>query len=230
MWLSKWYKLGVWISKFSHLENSYQFWGENINTDSKFHDKKGYLSLKDYTPVLITDLSEIQQYLSKGHPDKIVAEKPNEFGYLVALNDDAQGVSPMKKGDIGICVNEKEFIFDSHNIEHLKGIIWCGNGEDCGEFKWFKTLGEAEAFARTLDFETAQECKHSVDCSKKLDLGLDKVSFDSTTALSAEKLKVQMEKLYGVGGLYGTTCEMLSSNAFKSIDKKKKLLKISTII
>jgi len=227
--VGKWYKLGVWISKFSHLENSYQFWGENINTDSKFHDKKGYLSLKDYTPVLITDLSEIQQYLPKEHPDKIIIEKLSEFGYFVAIDNDPVGVSIMKKGDIGIGISESCFKFDSPKAIHLKGVNWSGNKDSIG-LKWFKTLGEAEAFARTLDSIRNQTFFINKDEYEKQEVKHIKPFFEPTTVLSTEELKVQLEKLRKVGGLYRTTCEMLSPNAFKSIDKKKKLLKISTII
>lgn len=211
--VGKWYKYvahttNVWYIKYQKTDSNGIFIASEYIDNRRIYKN----NLNNFTcgeanseKVLLTDLSEIQQYLPEGHPDKIIVEKSNEFGYLVALKNNPNGVSSMKKGDIGICVNKKEFIFDSHNIEHLKGIIWSGNGEDCVEFKWFKTLGEAEAFARTLDFDAAQECKHSVDCSKKLDLGLD--------------------KMYGVSGLYGNPFTILSK-----ITKKKKLLKISTII
>ena len=79
--VGKWYRLGKWISKFKEIKNNTEFWAESINTESRFYDKNGYLCLnKDkngylclnkYTPKLITDLSEIQQYLPDGHPDKI---------------------------------------------------------------------------------------------------------------------------------------------------------------
>ncbi|MFA5634156.1 MAG: hypothetical protein WC973_03320, partial [Candidatus Dojkabacteria bacterium] len=69
--VGKWYRLGKWISKFKEIKNNTEFWAESINTESRFYDKNGYLCLNKYTPKLITDLSEIQQYLPDGHPDKI---------------------------------------------------------------------------------------------------------------------------------------------------------------
>ena len=207
--VGKWYKYAahttnVWYIKYQKTDS------DGIFIASEYIDNRRIYrnNLNNFTcgkadskKVLLTDLSEIQQYLPEGHPDKIVTEKPNEFGYLVALVDGAEGVVYMKKGDIGKCISDNEFVFVVPGISHQ---IWAGSKESTN-FKWFKTLGEAEAFARTLDFDAAQECKHSVDCSKKLDLGLD--------------------KMYGVSGLYGNPFTILSK-----ITKKKKLLKISTII
>ena len=207
--VGKWYKYAahttnVWYIKYQKTDSN------GIFIASEYIDNKRIYknNLNNFTcgkadskKVLLTDLSEIQQYLPEGHPDKIVTEKPNEFGYLVALVVGAGGVKYMKEGDIGKCISDNEFVFVVPGISHQ---IWAGS-KGSTDFKWFKTLGEAEAFARTLDFDAAQECKHSVDCSKKLDLGLD--------------------KMYGVSGLYGNPFTILSK-----ITKKKKLLKISTII
>lgn len=77
--VGKWYRLGEWISKFISIKEGYQFYGERINIQSKFYDNKGWLSLKKYTPELITDLSEIQQYLPEDHPDKIREYKALPF-------------------------------------------------------------------------------------------------------------------------------------------------------
>ena len=207
--VGKWYKYvayttNVWYIKYQKTDSNGIFIASEYIDNRRIYKN----NLNNFTcgkadskKVLLTDLSEIQQYLPEGHPDKIVTEKSNEFGYLVALVDGAQGVLYMKKGDIGKCISDNEFVFVVPGISHQ---IWAGS-KGSTNFKWFKTLGEAEAFARTLDFDAVQECKHSVDCSKKLDLGLD--------------------KMYGVSGLYGNPFTILSK-----ITKKKKLLKISTII
>jgi hypothetical protein len=66
----KWYKLGEWISKFSHLKNN-EFWGENICIKDNYRDPLGWLDLDAYTPKLITNLEEIQEFLPANHPDKV---------------------------------------------------------------------------------------------------------------------------------------------------------------
>ena len=207
--VGKWYKYvayttNVWYIKYQKTDSNGIFIAsEYIDNRRIYRNNLNNFTCgkADSKKVLLTNLSGIQQYLPEGHPDKIVIEKPNEFGYLVALVDGAQGVTYMKRGDIGKCISDSEFVFVVPGISHK---IWAGSKRSTN-FKWFKTLGEAEAFARTLDFDAVQECKHSVDCSKKLDLGLD--------------------KMYGVSGLYGNPFTILSK-----ITKKKKLLKISTII
>lgn len=72
--VGKWYRLSNWISKFKKLEGDH-FWGRNINSESGYDAGNGWLDLKDYTPVLITDFSDIQDYLPEGDPNKIIKPK-----------------------------------------------------------------------------------------------------------------------------------------------------------
>lgn len=83
--VGKWYKLNNWYSKFKKLKNKNEFWGEAINTDSDYHSKDGYLDLNAYTPKLLTDLSEIQQYLPSGHPDLLPKEETMKTNELTSL-------------------------------------------------------------------------------------------------------------------------------------------------
>jgi hypothetical protein len=69
----KWYKTnyGSYV-KYFKTEGVTFITSEDINfEDRKYHfGRENYGSILDKTFTLLTDLSEIQQYLPKGHPDK----------------------------------------------------------------------------------------------------------------------------------------------------------------
>lgn len=79
--VDKWYKLDNWIVKFKKLKDKINFDGYCINTTSGF-TTDGHLSLNNYKPVLITDLTTIQQFLPFNNPDKI-KEQPKQEENLV---------------------------------------------------------------------------------------------------------------------------------------------------
>lgn len=84
--VGKWYRLGKWISKFAKCDGI-KFYGEYINTETKFYDKYSYLYISKNTPELIKDLSEIQQYLPEGHKDKIEQWSPKVDKWYVYIKD-----------------------------------------------------------------------------------------------------------------------------------------------
>lgn len=80
--VGKWYKLNDWIAKLKKLEKTY-FWCDETIRDKKYNNSPGYLDLINYNnPILLTDLTEIQQYLPDNHPDKIIS-KPNLNDLLI---------------------------------------------------------------------------------------------------------------------------------------------------
>lgn len=99
----KWYKLGEWISKFSHLKNN-EFWGENICMKDNYRDPLGWLDLDAYTPKLITNLEEIQQYLPANHPDKVSNSLIGR--YLKALINAPFSIGRANKGDYFIILDD----------------------------------------------------------------------------------------------------------------------------
>lgn len=116
--VGKWYKIGEWRCKFLKLEGT-KFWNSFAMTPydgyiSDNRDNPGYVDYSAHSyPELITDLTEIQQYLPDDHPDKTKAE--NLVGrYIKALVDyPDRGI--VKKNEIGIIKNysgEKTLIVD----------------------------------------------------------------------------------------------------------------------
>lgn len=67
-----WYKIGNWRVKFTGLDgNKFQLSIAITPNDGYVSTSGGHLNLDFYEkPELMTDLSEIQQYLPEGHPDK----------------------------------------------------------------------------------------------------------------------------------------------------------------
>ena len=77
--VGKWYKnygnIEPHYMKCSNFDNSYLYGNEYIITKTKLHQIKGTRdcnwSWGNVGPVLLTDLSEISQYLPDDHPDKL---------------------------------------------------------------------------------------------------------------------------------------------------------------
>lgn len=78
--VGKWYKYNGWYIKYlKHSDSGAWISSEEIDCDCKYRKTNNPYGGKnvDSNKILLTDLSEIQQYLPDGHPDKIV--KPNEL-------------------------------------------------------------------------------------------------------------------------------------------------------
>lgn len=103
----KWYK----YTREDIKEPNYAKYSANQSVNDRFYYdefisingwKKGHnWSILTVNPVLLTDLSEIQQYLPDGHEDKIMEPKKQSLKgrYLKALVDNPSGISNAKKGD-----------------------------------------------------------------------------------------------------------------------------------
>ena len=75
--VGKWYRIDKWVAKFKELKNKNEFWCDlAITTHDGYIDRiPGHFNLNSHKePILLTDLSEIQQYLPEGHVDKIKKE------------------------------------------------------------------------------------------------------------------------------------------------------------
>jgi hypothetical protein len=103
----KWYK----YTREDIKEPNYAKYSANQSVNDRFYYdefisingwKKGHnWSFLTVNPVLLTDLSEIQQYLPDGHEDKIMKPKKQSLKgrYLKALVDSPSSISNAKKGD-----------------------------------------------------------------------------------------------------------------------------------
>jgi len=73
----KWYKYSGWYIKYLRTDGNkagymYFIASETINVDKKYNKTEGSFGYADNEKVLLTDLTEIQQYLPNNHPDKII--------------------------------------------------------------------------------------------------------------------------------------------------------------
>ena len=68
--VGKWYKYKGWYIKYKETVRGYFTASEQITDDKKYTKTNGSFGEADYEKVLLEDLSEIQQYLPDGHPDK----------------------------------------------------------------------------------------------------------------------------------------------------------------
>lgn len=70
--VGKWYKYNNWYIKYSHTDIDNIFVSSEEISPSKVHEYcKSLFGECNSEKVELTDLSEIQQYLPEGHPDKI---------------------------------------------------------------------------------------------------------------------------------------------------------------
>ena len=84
----KWYKINnAWYAKHECIHGSGRYWrhSDRITIHKTFYDKSGNLGddWKSAPIVLLEDLSEIQQYLPEGHPDKFKEEPKLVFPFKV---------------------------------------------------------------------------------------------------------------------------------------------------
>lgn len=77
--VGSWYKVDNFWFKFKELRNNKEFWGDYIVISSKIYYDDGWMDSNQYPPELIEDISEIQQYLPEGHPDKSNANSNYEI-------------------------------------------------------------------------------------------------------------------------------------------------------
>ena len=98
--VDKWYKINnCWYAKFNCITESNKYWkfSERITSDKEYHDDHSSLeNYKDFPIELLTDLSEIQQYLPDGHDDKSLVGR-----YVKALKDNPRGIA-INKGEYAL--------------------------------------------------------------------------------------------------------------------------------
>ena len=142
--VGKWYKVNdIWISKFHSLEGN-KFWGEAINTESKFHDLKGWLQIYTYKlPTLIENLLEIQKYLPDGHPDKITNNTD-------AFKEGDKVKTP--KGEGTVIARQKTTEGENYLVEHLENIG--GHKGDGISIEWGNTGKDGYCWWYTSDYIT----------------------------------------------------------------------------
>lgn len=112
--VGKWYKYNEWYLKYSHTRDDIFIASEYISYDKKYVSNLNNFTcgFADNDKVLITDLSEIQQYLPDGHPDKVIKAKSLVGRYLKALVDYPNS-GDVKKGEYGKIINNYTADFPS---------------------------------------------------------------------------------------------------------------------
>jgi len=96
-----------------------------------------------------TDLSEIQQYLPEGHPDKQSIEKWSVGSYVVFLDDNI-GNNGFNKGEYQEIIKLDYSRFTKGAISYKEGTENDLKWEEAGKIRWFATKSEAEEFAKSL--------------------------------------------------------------------------------
>lgn len=114
--VGKWYKINrAWWAKNLTYSNNKIHFTEHISSTNFYY---GTSSTIDYTPsidsdffILMSDLSEIQQYLPKGHVDK---QPVDLIGRYVKALEDAPYAGSVKEGEYALIVreNSSEYVVD----------------------------------------------------------------------------------------------------------------------
>jgi len=133
--VGKWYKVNNEYTKFHSLGSEGVFYGVDHIYNDKYrksiYDSPTYIFRKVDNPILLTDLSEIQQYLPDGHPDKFVNKSETsplpEKWYLEVTKDNLSYVSSKRAwsfdiiGYIHSSLSHNIHNYWFHNNEPLKG-------------------------------------------------------------------------------------------------------------
>jgi hypothetical protein len=82
--VGKWYKVETGYKKFHHLKDNRFYFSEDIyQSEYKTYSRQDWCDYIRYEYQLLTDLSEIQQYLPDNHPDKIKVDVIPEYVELL---------------------------------------------------------------------------------------------------------------------------------------------------
>lgn len=127
--VGKWYRNDIGeYSKFYQLENTQFLATEHIfKTPRRFEKSSspigyGWIFRLESNPQLLTDLSEIQEYLPDGHPDKIIKEFVSAPNWWIAVTEENKDVlskwrsSTLSVGKLcGMCKWNTGEIIKGHN-------------------------------------------------------------------------------------------------------------------
>ena len=136
--VGKWYKYCNWYIKYSHHSPTGVWVASEKIDDSRKYSKKESNFGGDNDKELLTDLSEIQQYLPEGHPDKIIKQnspysyttiknfKELEEGgiYYVKLNK-AEYIFEFKYYETDIDDDEFKYLFDNYYLDLHSQLFEC---------------------------------------------------------------------------------------------------------
>ena len=136
--VGKWYKYCNWYIKYSHHSPTGVWVASEKIDDSRKYSKKESNFGGDNDKELLTDLSEIQQYLPEGHPDKIIKQnspysyttiknfKELEEGgiYYVKLNK-AEYIFEFKYYETDIDDDEIKYLFDNYYLDLHSQLFEC---------------------------------------------------------------------------------------------------------
>jgi hypothetical protein len=110
--VGRWYKYKDWYIKYKETVGGIFKCSEQINDDRKYNKYDGFFGEADHNKVLLEDLSEIQQYLPDGHPDKITPSIPEYVEYI-----DTKYKGQIVKVEDWRCLSYCKVIFHDGNRE-----------------------------------------------------------------------------------------------------------------
>lgn len=157
--VGKWYKLPKhnWYLKHLNMTNNKWFYNERIMCNLNYYDFviDWYDNNTEFT--LLTDLSEIQQYLPDNHPDKITA-KPIETKskYQIAAEKALEKFKDIQIGDEYMTIRGNRYI--ANTLPKIKGGPHAGVGcyIDCGSgFLW--KYNEPDKFGYKINKQNSTE-------------------------------------------------------------------------
>jgi len=121
--VGKWYKYRDWYIKYQETNNNGIFISsEKIDNDKRYYKAFGKFGDDDSNKILLTDLSEIQEYLPLGHPDLILKEEEDLTGrYIKALVDKPDGGSVLE-GEVGLITSEEDYIYVDFSSQNCYAI------------------------------------------------------------------------------------------------------------
>ncbi len=135
--VGKWYKYDDWYIKYAKHRNGVWVSSEEINAEGKYLKASStFGAYTDDAKILLTDLSEIQQYLPDGHEDKTIKYTLEEGEYYKVVEDDFWMIGKVSKGNNGdndglLLRGECSYSIDSDGAYNVDD-EWCYYDEEDG--------------------------------------------------------------------------------------------------
>ena len=135
--VGKWYKYNDWYIKYAKHRNGVWVSSEEISAEGKYLKASStFGAYTDDAKILLTDLSEIQQYLPDGHEDKIIKYTLEEGEYYKVVEDDfwmiGKAASGNLKGDEALLRDNYYYCIDSDEVYDSES-YWCYYDEEDGK-------------------------------------------------------------------------------------------------
>ena len=186
--VGKWYKIfDQWYAKFKTIHRQGTFWqyNESITSKGNYDNISHNITMSDINAglkiELLTDLSEIQQYLPDGHPDKIKPMEINEFkkGDYIVIVSGRKNCKHVVDNFIYKQITKSNALFaeiDNFGTPHRTTSVQIDNTLDKWRYATPEEIAEYNKLGKPYDVTTLNNNPEYLECiENSIDITLGKI-------------------------------------------------------